>query len=102
MRRMVEFTGDAELEMTYNNAVDMIQQLARTDHARQVFIRHVFRYFMGRNETLNDSSTLINADRAYLDSGGSFRALVTSLLTSDSFLLRIDGFADDRGNRIAP
>ena len=99
---MVDFTGDAELEMTYNNAVDMIQQLARTDHARQVFIRHVFRYFMGRNETLNDSSTLINADRAYLDSGGSFRALVTSLLTSDSFLLRIDGFADDPGNRIAP
>ena len=56
--------------------------------ARQSIIRHVFRYYMGRNETLADSKTLIAADEAYLESGGSYRALVISLLTSDSFLYR--------------
>ena len=51
-------------------------------------IRHVFRYFMGRNETLADSKTLISADRAYLESGGSFKALLIAVLSSDSFLYR--------------
>jgi hypothetical protein len=37
---------------------------------------------------LSDSSTLIAADKAYVDSDGSFRALVISLLTSDSFIYR--------------
>jgi hypothetical protein len=55
---------------------------------RQSFIRHAFRYFMGRNELLSDSQTLMQADRVYLESGGSFNALLTSLLTSDSFLYR--------------
>ena len=43
---------------------------------------------MGRNEMLSDSRTLIEADRAYLESGGSFKAVVISLLSSDSFRYR--------------
>jgi hypothetical protein len=43
---------------------------------------------MGRNEMLSDSSTLMAADEAYLKSGGSFRALLISLLSSDSFVYR--------------
>jgi hypothetical protein len=43
---------------------------------------------MGRNERLTDSKTLIAADQAYLESGGSYKALVISLLSSDSFLYR--------------
>ena len=43
---------------------------------------------MGRNEVLSDSKTLIDADQAYLQSGGSFDAVIVSLLTSDSFIYR--------------
>jgi hypothetical protein len=43
---------------------------------------------MGRNETLGDANTLQDAHQAYRKNGGSFNALVTSILTSDSFLLR--------------
>ena len=43
---------------------------------------------MGRNEFLSDSKTLIDADNAYLESDGSFDALIVSLLTSDSFIYR--------------
>lgn len=39
---------------------------------------------------LSDSKTLIDADRAYLESGGSFDALIVSLLISDSFIYRKD------------
>ena len=63
-------------------------RLSKSDRVRQVFIRNVFRYFMGRNETFADSQTLIEADRVYLKSGGSFQELMVSLLTSDSFIYR--------------
>ena len=66
----------------------MIDRLAKSDKVRQSIIRHAFRYFLGRNETLSDSKTLIDADNAYLDSNGSFDAVVVSLLTSDSFIYR--------------
>jgi hypothetical protein len=65
-----------------------MQRIGRSDRARQSFIRHLFRYFMGRNEMLSDSRTLIDAEKAYLENEGSFKSLVVSLLSSDSFLYR--------------
>ncbi|MEM8668076.1 MAG: DUF1588 domain-containing protein [Planctomycetota bacterium] len=77
--------GDA---VDVQDALELIAELADSDRVRQSIIRHVFRYFMGRNEMISDSATLIAADRAYVESGGSFNALLMSLLTSDSFLYR--------------
>lgn len=81
-------TGDDSLDGDVNDAIDLIDRLARSERVRQSIIRYAFRYFMGRNEMLSDSHTLIDADRAYVASGGSFDALIVSLLTSDSFLYR--------------
>jgi hypothetical protein len=66
----------------------MLQRLVSSERVRQVFIRHVFRFFMGRNETPGDAPALQDADRAYVESGGSFKAVVVSLLSSESFLCR--------------
>ena len=81
-------TGDPTLDGPVDDAIDLAHRLAKSERVRQSFVRHAFRYWMGRNETLDDSPTLIAADRAYVESGGSFRALLISLLTSDSFLCR--------------
>jgi len=70
------------------NAVELMHVLAKSDRVRQSMIRHAFRYWMGRNETLSDSPTLMAADKAYVESGGSFNAVLVSLLSSDSFLYR--------------
>ena len=51
-------------------------------------VRHAFRFFLGRNEMLSDSQTLIAAEKAYMKNGGSFKAMLISLLTSDSFIYR--------------
>jgi hypothetical protein len=67
---------------------ELIERLARSDRVRQSILRHAFRFFLGRNEELSDAGTLQDAERAYLDTGGSFRAVVTSLLSSDSFRFR--------------
>ncbi|MBC8003418.1 MAG: DUF1585 domain-containing protein [Opitutaceae bacterium] len=70
------------------DAFDLIDRLGKTNRVRQSIIRHAFRFYMGRNEMLSDSQTLIAADKAYLESGGSFEAVIVSLLTSDSFMYR--------------
>lgn len=87
-RGALDGTGDKSLDGDVADARDLIARLAKSDRVRQTFVRNVFRYFMGRNEMLSDSKTLIDADTAYVQSGGSFKALVTSLLTSDSFMYR--------------
>ena len=62
--------------------------LAASEYVEQVFVRYAFRFFMGRNETVGDANSLQDAHAAYRESNGSFKALVTSLLSSDSFLYR--------------
>ncbi|TWT60530.1 DUF1588 domain-containing protein [Rubinisphaera italica] len=81
-------SGDPTIDGSVANAIEMIQRLAESKRAEQVFIRHAFRFWMGRNETLNDGPILQEAHRAYKDSGGSMNALLISLLTSDAFLYR--------------
>ena len=84
-------SGDAELDGQVADALEMIQKLAESHRAEQVFVRHAFRFWMGRNETLNDGPVLQAAHRAYRDNGGSMNALILSLLTSDAFLYRTRG-----------
>jgi len=83
-------SGVPGLDGPVDNALELMHKLAENPRVRQVFVRHAFRYWMGRNETLNDSPTLMAADKAYVESGGSMKALVASLLSSDSFLYRKD------------
>lgn len=81
-------SGDSTLDGKVSNAIELIQKLAESERVEQVFVRHAFRFWMGRNETLNDAPVLQEAHRAYKESGGSMNALLVSLLTSDAFLYR--------------
>lgn len=84
----IDYTGVDELDGDVDGPREMMERIASSDLARQSFVRHVFRYWMGRNEMLSDSKTLIAMDEAYVESGGSFKELLVALLTSDSFLYR--------------
>lgn len=77
-----------ELHREVAGPTELMDFLANSKHVEQVFVRHAFRYFMGRNETLGDANTLQDAHAAYRDADGSFNQLIVSLLSSDSFLLR--------------
>jgi mono/diheme cytochrome c family protein len=81
-------TGDPKLDGPVTGPADLMDRLARSERVRQVFVRHAFRFWMGRNESPADAAALQAADRAYVASGGSMKALVTALLTSDAFLFR--------------
>ena len=81
-------SGDPALDGPIKDPLEMIQKLANSERVQQVFVRHAFRFWMGRNETLNDAPILQAAHRAYRDNNGSMKALITSLITSDAFLYR--------------
>ena len=81
-------SGDPKLDGPVNGPFEFIKKLVESERVEQVFVRHVFRYFLGRNETLADGPVLVAAHKAYRDSNGSFKALLVSLLTSDAFLYR--------------
>lgn len=82
-------TGVPELDgRTFDGPAELMRFLARSVYVEQVFVRHAFRFFLGRNETLGDANTLQDAHRAYRKSGGSFKELVVALLSSDSFVYR--------------
>jgi len=84
-------SGDPKLDGPVKDALDMIRKLAESERVEQVFVRHAFRYWMGRNETIHDGPVIRAAHKAYRDSGGSMNALITSLVTSDAFLYRKKG-----------
>jgi hypothetical protein len=81
-------SGVPEVDGEVKTPFELIERLANSTHCEQVFVRYVFRFFLGRNETLGDAKTLQEAHKAYLQSDGSMEALVISLLSSDSFLYR--------------
>ncbi len=80
--------GDKEVDGPVKSPIELIHRLAKAKRTQEVFVRYAFRYFLGRNETPRDAKTLREANEAYDESGGSFKALVASLLSSDSFLYR--------------
>lgn len=95
-RRYVPVDATGSIDLVESNAVsgevqdavDMLRKLAASPFVEQVFVRHAFRYWTGRNETPGDARSLQAAHHAYREHGGSLQALLTSLLSSDSFLLR--------------
>ena len=55
----IDRTGVKELDgKRVNGPAELMAVLARSEHVEQVFVRHAFRYFMGRNETLGDANAL--------------------------------------------
>ena len=88
----IDVAPDPSLAGDVSGPVELSQMLADSPYARRCFIRHVFRYFMGRDENIADACTLTAMEAAF--EGGSFFDLLEALATSDSFLYsRIEGGA---------
>ncbi|MFT6182234.1 MAG: hypothetical protein ACJAQT_005211 [Akkermansiaceae bacterium] len=81
-------SGNSRLDGEVEDAYALITRLGKSRRTQQSFMRYAFHYWMGRNELLPDSKTLIRAEKDYMHNEGSFNALIVSLLTSDSFLYR--------------
>jgi hypothetical protein len=81
-------SGDPKLDGPVSNAVELMTKLGDSARAPQVFVRHAFRYWLGREEALADAAALQEADAAYVKSGGSMKVLIATLIASDANLYR--------------
>jgi mono/diheme cytochrome c family protein len=86
---LIAHVGDPALDGPVKNVAEYMKRLAGSERVEQVFVRHAFRYWTGRNESPGDAATLQAAHKAYKDSNGSMKALIVSLLSSESFLYRV-------------
>jgi hypothetical protein len=75
-----------DVDGPFADAVELSRKLAGSRQVARCFIRHGFRFFLGRDEDAFDACTLAAAERAL--EGGDLVALVTALFTSPSFLTR--------------
>lgn len=85
-RSVIDVAPDPSLAGTVSDAIELSEMLAASPYARRCFVRHVFRYFMGRDERLADGCTLAAMETAF--AGGSFFSMLDALFTSDAFLYR--------------
>ena len=81
-------TGAGEdLNGTYETPFEFVEALGSSRLARRGFIRHAFRFFMGRHETMADQCTLAEMEAA-LEARGSFVDMIAALAASDTFARR--------------
>lgn len=85
--RPVDTRGDLDGEPV-EDPTEMLHRLADSERVHQVFLRHVFRFFCGRNETLGDAKTLRDMESAYRRHQGSLNESIVELLVSASFIQR--------------
>jgi hypothetical protein len=78
---------DSSLNRNYSTTQEFIEALAGSAYARRGFVRHAFRYFMGRPEVLADGCTLAEME-ATLDETGSFFAMMEALIVSQTLTHR--------------
>ena len=81
---VVDNLPDPALNRSYGTTAEFVEALAGSRYARRGMVRQAFRYFMGRDETLEDGCTLVEMEAA-LDETGSFLAMVEALVASESF-----------------
>ena len=92
----IDRTGDKRIDgKKTKDAIEFVQTLANSERVEQVFVRHVFRFFAGRNENLGDGPSLRAAHKAYRESGGRFQELRRPLYTTDA---AAQGFGRDPGS----
>ena len=87
---VIDNLPDPALNRAYASPMELVQAIATSREARRGFVRHAFRFFMGRDEVLEDRCTLMEMEAA-LNESGSFFAMIEALISSETFEYRHRG-----------
>ena len=83
------FVTPGDATVSFKNAVDLAKQLAASPEAQTCIDRQWSRYILGRTETMPESGSMSVAyQKAAATPGFSVRDMVTTLLSSKSFMYR--------------
>ncbi len=87
---VIDNLPDPDLNRAYASPMELVQAIATSPYARRGFVRHAFRYFMGRDEVMADGCTLAEMEDA-LNRTGSFLSMLEALISSETFEYRHEG-----------
>lgn len=83
-----EIIGSADVDGTFNGAVDLADRLAGSAQARACFATQWFRYGMGRAETPADDCALAEVYEAFEASDGNVLDTIVAITRTDAFRYR--------------
>ncbi|MDX2050853.1 MAG: DUF1592 domain-containing protein [Polyangiaceae bacterium] len=86
-----EFKDTADLNGTFQGAVDLAQKLSTSDQVRQCLTLDTFRYALGRAESLGDACALTKQKAAFAAANYDIKELWVATLSSEPFLYRAVG-----------
>lgn len=84
---VIDNLPDPALNRAYATPFELLQAIAMSAYARRGFVRHAFRFFMGRDEVLADGCTLVEMEEA-LNRTGSYLSMLEALVASETFVYR--------------
>jgi hypothetical protein len=84
--------GGADLDGTFNGAVELATKLAQSPEVRDCVANQWFRFSMGRMESTNDACSIQALHDNFSSSGGNVRDLLARIVLSPSFRsVRLNG-----------
>jgi hypothetical protein len=78
--------GDARGD--FADSTEYVAVVAGSEQAQRCYVRHWYRFAMGRRETAEDECAIEQLSSAFIAGGGQVRELMVSLATSDAFRTR--------------
>ncbi len=89
--RPIDTTGTlvgSDVDGAFTGHTDLVDRLARSDRAQACVVTEWFRYTMARTETTDDDCRIKQWQDAFVSSKGSVTALLSKIVTSNSFLFK--------------
>jgi hypothetical protein len=83
-----QLIGSVDKDGPLSGPEQLARQLASSKRVSECFVRHAFRFTLGRNETAADACSIAAAAKAFQSSGEDPTELFVALMSSDSFLYR--------------
>lgn len=86
--RPLDTSGSLELEgetLAFDNAAEMVDQIAASEQSRRCVARRMFRWTFGRFESERDEALVTELEGVSIATGAAFRELLSSLVSSDEF-----------------
>jgi hypothetical protein len=82
---------DSDVDGKFVGAIELADKLASSHEVEQCYATQWFRWTQGRGDTVEDTCSTNQIDKAFAASGGDVKALILALTQTDAFLYRTNG-----------
>ena len=84
----VKYAREKAIDGPFATLPELSRRLSTSRQVHDCFASNFMRYALGRADTTNDACSVLDAQNAFFQSGGSFKALQLAIVKSASFRSR--------------